>query len=163
MVLSANLGYPQIAKRIDKSASFIVNTQIEKAFPLFGPIREKEWAAGWEPEIVYATHAEIEQHMIFKTPGKLPDEKYTWIVTQYRPEEYLIEYTVSAQDRIWFITVKCKSQREITAVTVTYTYTGFTEEAHQLNKQAMEKMFAHELEDWRAAVNYFLKTTKRLE
>jgi hypothetical protein len=163
MVLSTTIGYAQIAKRIEKSASFIVKARIENTFPLFGPIREKEWAVGWEPEVVYATHSEVEQYMIFKTPGKLPDEKYTWIVTQYRPEEYLIEYTVSAQDRIWFITVRCKSQREYTAVTVTYTYTGFTEAAHQLNKQAIEKMFAHELKDWEEAVNYFLQSGKCLE
>jgi hypothetical protein len=149
--------------RIEQTESFLVKAQIEKAFPLFGPIREKEWAAGWEPEIIYANHTEVEEHMIFKTQAKEQREQFIWAITQYRPDDFMIEYTVSATDRIWFITVTCQSLEQYTRVIVTYSYTGFTGQAHQLNQQACEKMFAHQLKDWEEAINFYLETGKRLE
>ncbi len=156
--------YSQSAKRIQRSASFIVNTNIEKAFPLFGPIREKDWCAGWEPTIIYSKHPEVEQHMIFKTPSSDPKEReYLWVVTQYDQKEYLIEYTVYTQLRIWFITVACASQDNATLATVTYCYTGFTEESACGNEAALNKMFAHNLNDWAEAINFYLTTGKRLE
>jgi hypothetical protein len=163
VLMSNTIVFSQMMNRVEQAASFLVKANIEKAFPLFGPIREKEWAAGWDPEIVYSNHPEVEEHMIFKTPGKLPGEQFTWAVTQYRPDDFIIEYTVSAKDRIWFITVMCKPTDESTLVTVKYSYTGFTEQAHQLNQQALEKMFSRKLIDWQEAVNFYLETGNRLE
>ncbi len=145
-------------KRISKSASLLVMSSIEKVYPLFGPIREKDWAAGWEPVILYSNHEEAEEHMMFKTPGDLPNEDFLWAITQFRPDEFMIEYTVSAHERIWFITVKCQVDDENTRVSVTYTYTGFTEKANELNQQALTKMFASNLKDWEEAINFYIKT-----
>jgi hypothetical protein len=154
----------QTAERIERSASFIVNAEIENTFPLFGPIREKEWAAGWEPQIIYSRSPKVEAHMIFKTAASNPDEKeYLWVVTQYRPADFFIEYKVSTFQRIWFITVSCKPQQEKTLVSVTYSYTGLTEAGNRINRQALEKMFADNLKDWEEAINYYLTTGKRLE
>jgi hypothetical protein len=161
--MTSTLAYSQTVQRIEQTASFIVKSKIEKVFPLFGPIREKEWATGWEPEIIYSNHPEVEEHMIFTTPGKLQGEQYIWVITQYRPFDFIIEYTVSARDRIWFITVMCESQDKDTKVTVTYSYTGFTEQANQLNQNALKNMFAHNLKDWEEAINFYLETGKRLE
>jgi len=150
------------SERIQKSASFVVRAPLEKAFPLFGPIREKEWAAGWEPQIIFSIDPEVEEHMIFKTAGGHPGEsEYLWALTQFRPDESLVEYTVSTSNRVWFITVKCKPNGNYTNVTVTYSYTGLTEHGNQLNKIALDKMFAHNLRDWEEAINYYLATGKQ--
>jgi hypothetical protein len=156
---TASLAQAFKAERIQKSATFVVNATVEKAFPLFGPIREKEWAAGWEPQIIYSTNPEIEEHMIFKTTAKHHDEsEYTWVVTQFKPKEFFIEYTVSTSNRIWFISVKCEPAGKETKVAVTYTYTGLNEQGNQLNKSALEKMYAENLKDWEEAINYYLST-----
>ncbi len=156
--------YSQTSERIERTASFLVNAEIENAFPLFGPIREKEWATGWEPQIIYSRSSEVEVHMIFKTAASNPDEKeYIWVVTQYRPADFFIEYTVSTLQRIWFITVSCKPQQDSTLVSVTYSYIGLTEEGNKINKLASEKMFADNLKDWEEAINYYITTGKRLE
>jgi hypothetical protein len=148
-------------ERIHRSASFTIHGKIENVFPLFGPIREKEWAAGWEPQILYISgNVLVEEHMIFQTPGK--EAKYTWVISQYQPDKYLVEYTVSAPERIWFIRVTCRNEKENTDVTVSYTYTGFTPEGHQRNKEALKQMFADDLQDWAEAINYYLKTGKQL-
>jgi hypothetical protein len=153
-----------IPERIQKSASFTVNTTIEKAFPLFGPVREKAWAAGWEPQIIYSTHPEAEEHMVFKTSGNFhTDGDYLWVISQFRPADYFIEYTVSTTQRLWFVSVQCASMGKNTSVRVTYTYTGLSEHGNQLNRLALEKMYAHDLADWEEAINYYIATGKQKE
>lgn len=150
------------AERVQKSASFIVNASMEKAFPLFGPIREKDWAAGWEPQMIYSIDPLVEEHMVFQTKGTHNSEpEYTWALTQYKPSDFFIEYTVSTSNRIWFITVKCQPHGETTNVTVTYSYTGLNELGNQLNKTAIEKMYEHNLKDWEEAINHYLATGKQ--
>jgi hypothetical protein len=150
-------------ERIHKAATFSVRARVEKAFPLFGPVREKEWAAGWEPEIVFSNSSEAEEHMIFKTSGKHHGEEYLWVITQFKPDEYLIEYTVSTADRIWFIRVQCKAAGENTETTVSYTYTGLNSKGNAQNREALEKMFAHNLKDWEEAINHYIQTGEQLK
>ena len=150
------------AERIERTASFVVNAPVEKSFPLFGPIREKEWAAGWEPSVLLSKDLLIEEHMIFQTNGHEGEGKYTWAVTTYQPERHLIEYTVFTSDRIWFIRVACEAAGEKTNVTVRYTYTGLTKEGNRKNKLAIEKMYAHNLKDWEVAINHYLETGQQL-
>jgi hypothetical protein len=150
-------------ERIQRSASFVIHGKIKNVFPLFGPIREKEWAEGWEPEILYCSNdVLVEEHMIFQTKPADEDLKYRWIITQYQPEKYLIEYTVSTQERVWFIRVGCEDKKENTMVTVTYTYTGLTADGNRKNEQALKRMYSNNLMDWEAAINHYLKTGKQL-
>lgn len=151
-------------ERVSRTATFTVHGNIEQAFPLFGPIREMEWAAGWQPEILYRSNTDVlvEERMIFQTNGHAGEEKYTWVITHYQPKQYWIEYTVSTPERIWFIRVACKPLNENTEVKVTYTYTGLTAEGNRKNEQALKRMFAHDLKDWEEAINYYLRTGKLL-
>lgn len=149
------------AERISRSSSFIIHDTIEKVFPLFGPLLEKEWAAGWEPRVIYLDQKNVAEHMIFETKGHHGDH-YLWAVTQYEPKDYRIEYTVQTPERIWFIRVQCSPVENETKVVVTYTYTGLTSKGNEQNKEALSKMFAHDLKDWEESVNYYLTTGKQL-
>jgi len=148
-------------QRISRSVTIRLNAQIEKVFPLFGPVREKEWAFGWEPEILYARSPLIEEKMIFRTRGV--DGDYTWVVTKYQPENHAVEYAVHTVHRIWFITVCCRADGENSLATVTYTYTSLSDEGASLNEKAMKEMFQHDLIDWEEAINYYLLTAQVLQ
>lgn len=160
MALILNSHMTSIPERIQKTATIWVQAPVQAAFPLFGPVREKEWAYGWDPQIVYGT-SEAELHMIFETSGA--EGTYTWVITQFEPSNFLVEYTVSTADRIWFITVQCKDRGKKTEVEVTYTYTGLSARGNELNRKAMDKMFAQNLKDWEAALDYYLSTGKQLQ
>lgn len=150
--------------RIQRSTSFIIHGKIENVFPLFGPIREKEWADGWEPEVLFpAGDVLVEEHMMFQTNAPDEEGKYIWVITQYQPEKYLIEYTVSTHERIWFIRVRCEEKKETTEVTVSYTYTGLTAEGNRKNDQALKRMYSQNLQDWGEAINHYLKTGNQLK
>lgn len=154
---------PFKAERVSRTASFIIRSSIENVFPLFGPVREMEWAQGWTPQLIYSETKEVEEHMIFETNGKFEgEEKYTWIITKYFPQDYLIEYNVSTPERIWFITVKCEALGKETKTTVTYTYTGLTERGNERNKEALANMYSDNLKDWEEAINHYITTGKSL-
>jgi hypothetical protein len=150
------------ATRISRTASFIVNEKIEKVFPLFGPIREMEWAEGWEPEVIFSSGAQVEQHMIFRTKGSPSEKYYTWVVTQFDPSEFVLEYAVSTLNRIWFINVRCAPANDTTIATVSYTYTSLNEEGEKLNSAALERMFKNDLRDWQEAINYYIANNQML-
>lgn len=150
------------SERISKTATFTVDTTIEKAFPLFGPVREKEWAEGWNPEIIYG-EGEVELHMMFRTKSSFKEESsFLWVITQFDPQKYFIEYTVSTPNRVWFIRVQCVAKQSRTEASVTYTYTGLNEKGNELNRIALEKMFAEDLKDWQTAINHYIKHGKLL-
>ncbi len=148
--------------RISKSASFVVNGKVEDVFPLFGPIREKEWADGWNPEMIFSNGALAEQHMIFRTKCAAPEDFFTWVITQYDDAHHLVEYTVSTANRIWFINVKCEAAGKTTTATVTYTYTSLNAEGEKLNRLALNRMYRNNLRDWKEAINYYLENGKML-
>src|SRR5689334_8455041 len=71
-------------ERISKVATIQLDGSIDVVFPLFGPIREKDWADGWDPEILYSTTNVVEEHMMFRTSGRFEGEDfYTWVITQF--------------------------------------------------------------------------------
>jgi len=151
------------SQRVERTATFTVNASVQVTFSLFGPMKEKLWAPGWEPEIIYSTTNDVEEHMIFKTnPNHGEAEHYLWVINQYKPEKFLVEYIVSNSERIWFITVHCEPAETETKVKVTYSYTGLTLEGNRLNEIAIEKMYACNLSDWKEAINYYLNTGKQL-
>jgi hypothetical protein len=150
------------SERISKTASFFVEGEIENVFPLFGPIREKEWAEGWNPEIIFSNSSLVEERMIFRTKGSGDEQYYHWAITQLIPAQHQIEYTVSTPNRIWFIRVECVSSGNKTKASVSYTYTGLNEKGNDLNKIALEKMFSNDLKDWQNAINHYLHHGKML-
>lgn len=154
------------SKRISKTSVITLNAPLEQVFPLFGPIKEKEWADGWSPEIVYSNTNLLEEHMVFRTQSHGHGEtNYTWIVTKYTPEQSLIEYTVFTMERLWCITIKCSENtiNQTTDAEITYTYTGLTEKGNEINEKALQLMYSKDLKDWEEAINYYLETGKKLK
>ena len=152
--------------RISRTSAITLNAPLTKVFPLFGPIKEKEWTAGWEPEVLYSTTGLVEEHMVFKTRSHHEHEPdFTWTVSKYHPEQAFIEYTVFAPERLWWITIKCREgkRRETTEAEITYTYTGLTERGNAINQKALETMFRRDLKDWEEEINHYLATGERLK
>jgi hypothetical protein len=152
-------------KRISRSANIVLKGSIKDVFPLFGPIEETKWAHGWNPVVIYPTGKKVEKKMVFKVVHKdshSGEEESIWIVSQYLPKKAFIEYTVIAKERVWLIAIQCKElgENQGTQANVTYTYTGLTEKGNNLCIKQMNKIYAHDLKDWEAAINYYLKTGK---
>jgi len=154
------------SQRISKTSVITLNAPLSKVFPLFGPIREKEWAAGWNPQLIYSITGLVEEHMVFRTQSHHKHEPdYTWILSRYVPDQAFIEYTVFTSERLWWITIQCRegSIADTTEAEITYTYTGLTENGNAINARALEAMYHQDLKDWEVAINHYLKTGEQLE
>jgi len=155
------------SKRISKTAAITLNAPLDKAFPLFGPIKEKEWAAGWNPQILYSTTNLIDEHMVFKTlsPHGHDEPDYIWTVSKYMLAQALIEYMVYTPERVWWITIQCRADipDQTTRAEITYTFTGLTDKGNAINEKALQSMYAQDLKDWEEAINYHIETGKRQE
>lgn len=154
------------AKKISRTASIMLNGAFEHVFPLFGPVREKDWAEGWDPQILFSGSENIEEHMVFQTPAHLPGEEgcYTWTVSKYQPEHGLIEYTVFTENRLWWIAIVChqRGDEPVCIAEVTYTFVGLSAGGDELNGLALKRMYQQDLKDWEKAINDYLETGKRM-
>lgn len=169
LVILANIGYSQhghsnqddfISEKISQTASFIVNADIKKVFPLFGAFEERKWAPHWEPILIHPDQEIIEEGTTFKVDasnGHGPESEFLWIVSKYEPELFLIQYLVSTPNRFWTITVHCKTTETAqTKATVTYSYIGLNEKGNELNQKNLVSMYEQGLQDWAAAINGYL-------
>lgn len=148
-----------ISNRISRTSKITINAPLSEAFPLFGPIKEMEWAKGWNPQIIYSTTNLVEEHMIFQTPAHHghEDSIYTWIISKYEPENTFIEYTVFTSERVWWIAIQCtEASHKSTTAEITYTYTGLTTQGIALNELALPQIYARDLQDWQEAINQYL-------
>jgi hypothetical protein len=165
--LEENMAAPVFkSERISRTSTITLHAPLEEVFPLFGPIREKEGAAGWEPQVLYSASGSVEEHMVFTTRahhGHEPDS--TWMVSKYHPDQAFIEYAVFAPGRLWWIAIRCRegSVGETTEAKISYTYTGLTEKGNAINERALETMYRRNLKDWEESINHYLETGKRLE
>ena len=58
-------------------------------FPLLCPVREREWAEGWDPLAVYSTSGFAENDCIFTTGEENPES--FWVITDFDPLRYRLE------------------------------------------------------------------------
>lgn len=154
------------AKRITRTSSIILNASLKTVFPLFGPIEEKKWAYGWNPQIIFSITNKLEPKMVFKTQMIDQKEKEEtdsiWIVSRVLPQQALIEYTVFTSEKVWWITIQCQEEisNQTTRAKITYTFTGLTEKGNAMSAKHLARVYAHDLKDWEEAMNYYLKTGK---
>jgi hypothetical protein len=146
------------SEKVSRTATIITNGNIQKVFPLFGAFKERKWAEGWNPKLIYPLKEIIEEGTTFRTEGHGKEEKeYLWRVSRFEPEKYLIQYLVSTENRYWTITIKCKSVSDIqTKATITYTFIGLNKLGNNINSQSLQEMYANNLIDWQEAINYYL-------
>ena len=151
---------------VARASTITLDGALARVFPLFGPIKEKVWAEGWNPVILVGDPGRVEEHMVFRTQSGHSEDagQATWIVSKYDPEISLIEYTVFTQERIWWICIECRAREadESTDAFIKYTYLGLNEQASRYNDEALERMFRHDLKDWEMAINHYLRTGTQL-
>jgi hypothetical protein len=150
---------PQI---VSNSSTITLDAGLSQVFPLFGPIREMDWAEGWAPKILAGDPDHVAEHMVFQTESGHPEDTNlaTWIVSKFHPDHGLIEYTVYTHTRLWWIRIECRAVAgdAATEATIVYTYLGLDEEGKRYNREALDRMFRHDLGDWQVAINHYLRT-----
>jgi hypothetical protein len=143
----------------------------ERVFPLLCPVREADWAPGWQYRLVYSNSGVAELGCVFTTPNppasgaqsEAPSET-TWIVTDYDPAALRIAYVwinpgyVITELRIQLAAI----EQGATRTHIRYRYTGLSPEGNRELEGYDQKWFAARMQRWETTINHYLRTGTKM-
>ena len=150
--------FDQAQTRAHAEASITIDLEAAPAvvLPLFGPIREAEWAHDWNPVILYPTDRQQQAGSVFTTEGKNTD--VVWVLTRFDERALEVEY-VQVLPKVWagqvLIRLKASSPGR-TQATVTYRRTALSADADP-GVEAFARHFPEQREHWQSAINQRLR------
>ena len=137
-----------------QSFTIILNGLVSAVTPLFGPVREAEWAPDWSPRFIHPVQGVQREGVVFTTsPGDGRDR--LWMLTTYDVRNGRVEYVVvtpafTANE----IKIRVIPDREKHCkATITYRRSALTPEGNE----EVAKLEAHWAEEqrihWETAIN----------
>jgi hypothetical protein len=90
-VLGEEAGRAVVEQRTE-SFTIALNGPVADVTPLFGPVREAEWAPEWSPRFIHPAQGAQEEGAVFTTSGHSKDR--LWLLTAYNVREGRVEYVV---------------------------------------------------------------------
>jgi len=130
-----------------------LNAPADAAFPLFGPVRESEWAPTWSPQWIYPPEPrQSPDGAVFTTAS--PIGLSTWVMTLYDPENRIVEYVnFMPGHRVTQISIIVRPETAATSIArVSYRVTALSSE-DAATVAHFEKEFPDEAPHWQNAVN----------
>jgi len=155
-LLSLPLTWGQARQHVESTIVLHLNAAPSEIFPLFGPVREAEWAKGWDPRILYPEDRAQIAGTTF-TIGEGADQQI-WILTTYDPKNRRASYA-------YFEPGIAANQIEISIqaapggtseASVTYKRTALSEAGDRAVAQFKQRFPSHRAH-WEDAINTRLK------
>ncbi|HML22423.1 MAG TPA: hypothetical protein PKD09_12290 [Aggregatilinea sp.] len=144
-------------QRFAHTESLTLNAPPERVFPLFGPLREKEWAADWDPTLIYSD-APLGDCAGTVFSSRHPGEPDTiWYVNRFDAAQWAVEYVrVTPGLMLAIVAIQCEaSDGGRTVAHVTYTFTALSD----AGAAALHHRAAHHasgVRAWEGAINGIL-------
>jgi hypothetical protein len=158
-----NLNKP---KRVCHSYTQTINATPDDVFPLLCPVREIDWAPGWQPDWVRSNSGVAEPGCIFQTPsGKdTVTEPAIWVVTEHHPEIHRVEMLKIIPGHT---VMKLKARLEDneqggTWATIAYEYTAIGPQGEQFVETFTEDAYRAFMLGWETAMNHYLATGQKM-
>ena len=131
-----------------------LNGSMSEVAPMFGPVREAEWAPDWNPKFVHPSIASQAEGAVFTTNTHGGPERI-WIMTVYDEKEGRIEYVVvtpgvTANE----IKIRISSQRnDRSQATVSYRKTALSAEGRTEVEKLDAAWSEQQRNHWETAIN----------
>jgi hypothetical protein len=130
-----------------------LNAPADVAFPLFGPVRESEWAPEWAPAWIYpSAPRQSSDGAVFTTT--LRAGVATWVMTRYDMEKRTVEYVnFISGHRVTEISITVQPDTAATSIArVFYRVTALSQEGSAFVAHFV-KEFPGERPHWEKAIN----------
>ncbi len=149
--------------RVRRSYTQKLRAKPADVFPLLCPVREKEWAEGWDPIAVYSTSGFAENDCIFMTGEENPES--FWVITDFDPLRHRLEMVkVSPGMTVARITIRLtENESGNTDAEVAYIYTAISREGEAFVKRYSQEFFDEFMQFSQTTLNHFLDERKRKE
>ena len=149
-----------VGKAVTRTATIRLEGPVEKVFPLFGPVDEARWVAGWDPQVIYPAGAKAAEGLVFVTREHA---ETTWVMAEYDPARLAVTYyNVTPGYQVRKIAIRCRAVGGATEATVAYSYVGLSETGNKDVEEMTESNYAAKMEHWTVAINHYLKTGKTM-
>jgi hypothetical protein len=151
------LSAPQL--RASAAIELHLNAPADAAFPLFGPVRESEWAPDWSPKWIYPPEPrQSSEGSVFTTAS--PAGISTWVMTVYDAEKRNVEYVhLTPGHRVVEISITVRpTTRETSTARVSYRVTALSEQDAAFVAH-FKTEFPSEAPHWERAVNAAISRT----
>ena len=90
--LSSSISGSDLEQR-EQSFTIHLNGSVAEVTPLFGPVRETEWAPTWKPRFIHPVSGEQREGTVF-TATSADGRERLWLLTTYNVEQGRVEYVV---------------------------------------------------------------------
>lgn len=151
--LAAAAKAPVLEQRT-QSFTIVLNGSIEDAAPLFGPVREGEWAPDWAPHFIHPAHGVQREGVVFTTTSADARERL-WLLTTYDVRNGRVEYVVTTPA---FLTSEIKIRvvpdgQQRCKATITYRRSALAPEGNQEVAKLDSHWAAEQRIHWETAIN----------
>ncbi len=135
----------------------------EQVFPLLCPVRETEWANGWNPHLVITASGYVEPGCVFIVPDQPQDS--IWIVTEWSPHRCFVEFfKVIPGFTVGKIEIQLrKGDKDRTLAEVSYSFTALSRQGSEFVEQFTLERYETFMKEWESELNHFLQTGTRRE
>ena len=82
-----------VVEQRTESFTIALNGSVSDVTPLFGPVREAEWAPEWSPRFIHRAQGAQKEGVVFTTTSGR-SKKRLWLLTAYEVREGRVEYVV---------------------------------------------------------------------
>ncbi|RUW97446.1 MAG: SRPBCC family protein [Mesorhizobium sp.] len=142
-----------MTSHLERSHSIVLSGPVDRVFPLFSPIGESLWVAGWDPEFLHPQSGETRQGMVFRTTHG--DETTLWACTHWDPRIHQVRYVrVTPDSRFGFVDVACRQVTSgDTEALISYTLTALSEAGRSYLSELTEDAFTGMIETWKVRID----------
>ena len=148
---------------VEQTHAILLDGDPDEVFALFGPVREADWAADWNPEIVAGDGHTPERGCVFRTYHDDRGETI-WLLAGLDRDERWIEYVrVTPLSDLAEITIRVdQPEPGRSRAEVTYRIVGLTVDANHYVDGFTEARYAALIDEWATAINHYRTTGERL-
>ena len=132
-------------------------------FPLLCPVREREWAEGWNPLTVYSISGIAETDCVFITGEESPES--FWVITDFDPLLFRLGI-VKVTPGMTVARINIRLTEDVSGNTdaeVVYLYTAISREGEGFVKEYSQEFFDGFMQFSESALNTFLDKRKHEE
>jgi len=141
-----------------QARTFRLDAPCARVFPLFTPLGERAWAAGWDPEILSGSE---KRGSVFRT--RAHDEETIWIVSAYEPDQHRVSYArLKHGSNFGLVDVECRQSDSGSEIRVRYTLTGISPEGEAFVREFLDDArYDRFIDEWRRALGAALSPPKK--
>lgn len=166
MSTPGRLGIARTPYRVRHSYTQSIHAAPAAVFALLCPVRELDWAPGWQPDWVISDSGFAEDGCVFQTPGSADGHApaATWVVTEHDPEAWRVGMVkVMPGHTVTRLQASLQAVgREHTRATVAYEFTALGPDGERFVDGCTADWYRQFMADWETAMNHYLATGEKL-